>query len=327
MNDILSQEEIDKLMHELVSGGTEEARSEPKDTAREYDFKTANRFTKEQIRAINMVFKTFSHLLSNYLLGTLRTNCEAEVISIEEMSFNEFNNSVPSPVIISIINAVPFNGPVILEMTKETSYSIISRVLGGSKEITSEGRQFTEIELAIIERVVWQILKNMDEAWAKVIDVTSALEKVETSMQFAQIVDLNEPVLMVTMNITIGDESGLLGFCLPHQAIEPLIKKLSSRVLFVGSGNHKVVSNPEGIKHSIIGTDLVVSSTFSPTEATIRDIMSLHVGDVIQLRHRVDEPMIVNYHNVPKFYASLGRYRNKLAVKIVDVIRGDEQNE
>lgn len=327
MNDILSQAEIDKLMKELVTGATEENRNEPKETVKNYDFKTANRFTKEQIRAINVVFKNFGHLLSNYLMGTLRANCDAEVISIEEMSFNEFNNSVPSPVIIAIVNTNPLTGSVILEMTKEISYSIISRVLGGTKEIPSEGRQFTEIELAIIERVLWQVLKNMDEAWSKMMDVSSTLDKIETSMQFAQIVDMNEPVLMVTMNISIESESGLIGFCLPHQALEPFTKKLNTRLLYTGSPNRKVVTNPSGIKNTIIGTEIMISSVFNPTEATIKDIMSLHIGDVIQLQHKVEEPLIVKYQHISKFHASLGKYRNNLAVKIVDEIRGDEEHE
>ena len=140
-------------------------------------------------------------------MGTLRASCEAEVLSIEEMSFNEFNNSVPSPVIIAIVNMAPMTGSVILQMSKEISFSIISRVLGGTKELAAEGRQFTEIELAIVERVLWQILKNLDEAWSKMMVVNSTLEKVETSMQFAQIVDINEPVLLITSNITIGSET------------------------------------------------------------------------------------------------------------------------
>lgn len=327
MNDILSQAEIDKLMKELISGGSEDAQAEPKEAVKNYDFKTANRFTKEQVRAIQLVFKSFGHLISNYLMGTLRANCEAEVLSIEEMSFNEFNNSVPSPVIIAIVNSNPFSGSVILEMTKEISYSIISRVLGGTKEINSENRQFTEIELAIIERVLWQIIKNLDEAWSKMMDVSSSLEKIETSMQFAQIVDPNEPVLMITMNITVEQESGLIGFCLPHQALEPFTKKFSTRLLYTGNPNRKVLSNPAGMKKSIQRTDISVSAVFNSTEATIRDIMSLHVGDVIQLQHKVNEPLIVKYQQVPKYHASLGRRRNNLAVKIMDVIRGDDEHE
>jgi flagellar motor switch protein FliM len=325
--DVLSQAEIDRLMRDLASGSVEDSEAEAKDSVKNYDFKTANRFTKEQIRAINVVFKNFGHLLSNYLMGTLRASCDSEVLSIEEISFNEFNNSVPSPVIIAIINTAPFTGSVIMEMTKEISYSIISRVLGGTKEISAEGRQFTEIELAIMERVLWQSLKNFDEAWIKIMEVSSVLEKVETSMQFAQIVDINEPVLMVTLNITIGNESGLIGFCLPHQALEPFTKSLNTKHMYSGNPNKKVEAEPMAIINSIRRTDILVSAVFNSTEATVRDITSLNVGDVIQLQHKVEEPLIVKYQQIPKYRAALGKYRNNLALKILDEIKGVEDDE
>jgi flagellar motor switch protein FliM len=324
MNDILSQAEIDKLLNDLIAGEAPEPKQEKEELIKNYDFRTANRFTKEQIRVINVIYKDFGLLLSNYLVGMLRADCEAEVVSIEERTFNEFNNSVPSPVIISIINTVPFNGSIILEMTKEISYSIISRVLGGTKEISSEGRQFTEIELAIMERIMWQFLKNMDEAWSKMMDVSSSLEKIDTSMQFAQIVDLNEPVLLLTMNITIDKESGLIGFCLPHQTLEPFTKKLNPRQLYTGNPNRIVVSDVDGMKANIKNTDIVISTYFKTTEATVRDIVSLHVGDVIQLQHKVNEPVIVKYQDVSKYTASVGKIKNNIAVKIIDNIREDE---
>ncbi|UOO37322.1 flagellar motor switch protein FliM [Oscillospiraceae bacterium CM] len=327
MLDVLSQAEIDKLMRDLATGEADETDEPSKNTVKTYDFKTANRFTKEQIRAINVVFKNFGHLLSNYLMGSLRASCDSEVLSIEEISFNEFNNSVPSPVIIAIINTIPFTGSFIMEMTKEISYSIISRVLGGTKEITAEGRQFTDIELAIVERVLWQALKNFDEAWIKIMEVSSSLEKVETSMQFAQIVDNNEPVLMVTLNVTIGNESGLIGFCLPHQALEPFTKKLNTQHMYTGNVTKKVDADPLGIIKTIGSTDIVVSAVFNPTEATVRDITSLNVGDVIQLQHRLNEPLIIKYQQVPKYRAEIGKLKNNLALKILDEIRGDDENE
>lgn len=324
MNDILSQAEIDKLLQTLSTGEDETAAREPEESVRCYDFKTANRFTKEQMRAVNVVFKNFGYLLSNYFMGTLRANCETDVLSIEEMSFNEFNNSVPSPVIIGIVNTVPFTGPVILELTKEISYSIINRVLGGTKEVSSENRQFTEIELAITERVLWQMLKYFDDAWSKMMNVSSTLDKVETSMQFAQIVDINEPVLMVTLNISIGKESGLMGVCLPHQALEPFMKSLSTKMLCSGKINNTISAQPEKIKSSIVNSQIVLTSVFNPTPATVRDIMSLREGDVIQLRHKLGEPIIVKYQQIPKYRASLGKYRNNLAVKLLDEVRGEE---
>ena len=325
MNEILSQAEIDRLMQALTTG-EEEHTPVQKETVKCYDFKSANRFTKEQIRAINIIFKNFGHHLSNYFMGTLRASCDADVLSVEEMSFNEFHNSVPSPVIIGIVNTMPFTGPIIFELPKEISYSIINRVLGGTKEVATESRQFTEIELAIMERVLWQILKCFDESWAKMMIVSSELEKIETSMQFAQIVDFNETVLLVTLNISIGNESGLVGICLPHQVLEPFMKSLSTKLMYSGKINNIINVQPEMIKGSIINTEIVLTSVFNPTPATVRDIMSLREGDVIQLRHKLDEPIIVKYQQVPKYHAAIGKCKNNLAVKLLDVVRGDEED-
>ena len=333
MNDVLSQAEIDKLLKALTTGNSDEIEDgngnadEQKDGVRRYDFKTANRFTKEQIRAINVIFKNFAQLLSNYLMGLLRADSDAEVISIEEMSFNEFNNSVPSPSIIAVINSTPFPGSILLEMSKEVAFAIINRVLGGKKEVESEGRQFTEIELAIAERVLWQILKIMDEAWSKMMDVRSSLEKIETSMQFVQIVDINEAVLTVTVNVTIGEESGTLGFCLSHQAIEPFMKMLNTRIVFPGKNGNKAAAQPSKQMNSLIGTSVEVSCDFNTTEAAVKDILNLREGDVIQLRHKVDEPLIIRCQQVPKFCASLGTYKNHMAAKILDIVKGDEEIE
>lgn len=326
MNDILSQAEIDKLLNSLISGETDNEINDGNDSVKPYDFKTANRFTKEQIRAFNMIFKNFGQLLSNYLMGMLRSDCDAEVVSIEEMSFYEFNNSVPSPAIISVINANPLPDPILLVMSQEVSYAIINRVLGGTMGIAAQGRQFTEIELAIVERVLWQILKLLDEVWSKMMDIKSSLDKMETSMQFVQIVDNNEAVLMVTMNITIGDENGILGFCLPHQALEPFMKSLDTRLVYAGKANKQASFQPE-IMNTIINTEIELSCVFNSTEAPVKDIISLREGDVIQLCHRVDEPLILKYQEIPKCLVSVGKLKNNVAVKIVDAIRGDEDIE
>lgn len=310
----------------MLKGEVEEPDKKQKESIRPYDFKTANRFTREQIRAISVVFKNFGHLFSNHLMAMLRTTCESELLSIEEVSFGEFNNSIPTPVILAIINAQPFTGSFIMEMTKEISYSIISRVLGGTKEIDSEGRQFTEIELAIIERVLWQSMRIFDESWDKLMEVSSSLEKVETTMQFAQIVDLNEPILLVTLNIVIGAESGLMCFCLPHQALEPFLKKLSTRHIY-STHAQQTAADPERIFKTIKNTEVEITAEFNPTTATVGEITSLEVGDVIQLSHSLDQPIIVKIQNVPKYLAALGTSKNRLALKILEEVRGDEDNE
>jgi flagellar motor switch protein FliM len=324
LNEVLSQAEIDQLLKDIVSGNERVEVEKKGNNIKRYDFKTANKFTKEQIRAISIVYRSFGYSLSNYFVGMLRAACDAEVLSIEEMSFNEFNNSVPTPAVIAIINSVSLPSSIIIQLSKKISYSIIKSVLGGTREVNSEGRQFTEIELAILERVVSQMLRIHDDSWSKMFEFKSTLERIETSMQFAQIVDLNEAVLMVTLNMTIGNESGIIGLCLPHQALEPFMKTLRTRFVYSGRMPKKQTGPSDSIISSLKNSDIVVSCEFNTTEATTRDILSLSVGDVIMLQHKINEPLILKCQQIPKYYASVGTIKNHLAVKIINNIMGEE---
>ncbi|MGI6194299.1 MAG: flagellar motor switch protein FliM [Eubacteriales bacterium] len=321
---MLSQAEIDQLLKDIVSGNERVEVEKKGNNIKRYDFKTANKFTKEQIRAISIVYRSFGYSLSNYFVGMLRAACDAEVLSIEEMSFNEFNNSVPTPAVIAIINSVSLPSSIIIQLSKKISYSIIKSVLGGTREVNSEGRQFTEIELAILERVVSQMLRIHDDSWSKMFEFKSTLERIETSMQFAQIVDLNEAVLMVTLNMTIGNESGIIGLCLPHQALEPFMKTLRTRFVYSGRMPKKQTGPSDSIISSLKNSDIVVSCEFNTTEATTRDILRLSVGDVIMLQHKINEPLILKCQQIPKYYASVGTIKNHLAVKIINNIMGEE---
>ncbi|MFY9382128.1 MAG: flagellar motor switch protein FliM [Eubacteriales bacterium] len=321
---MLSQAEIDQLLKDIVSGNERVEVEKKGNNIKRYDFKTANKFTKEQIRAISIVYRSFGYSLSNYFVGMLRAACDAEVLSIEEMSFNEFNNSVPTPAVIAIINSVSLPSSIIIQLSKKISYSIIKSVLGGTREVNSEGRQFTEIELAILERVVSQMLRIHDDSWSKMFEFKSTLERIETSMQFAQIVDLNEAVLMVTLNMTIGNESGIIGLCLPHQALEPFMKTLRTRFVYSGRMPKKQTGPSDSIISSLKNSDIVVSCEFNTTEATTRDILSLSVGDVIMLQHKINEPLILKCQQIPKYYVSVGTIKNHLAVKIINNIMGEE---
>lgn len=324
MNEVLSQAEIDQLLKDIVSGNERVEVEKKGNNIKRYDFKTANKFTKEQIRAISIVYRSFGYSLSNYFVGMLRAACDAEVLSIEEMSFNEFNNSVPTPAVIAIINSVSLPSSIIIQLSKKISYSIIKSVLGGTREVNSEGRQFTEIELAILERVVSQMLRIHDDSWSKMFEFKSTLERIETSMQFAQIVDLNEAVLMVTLNMTIGNESGIIGLCLPHQALEPFMKTLRTRFVYSGRMPKKQTGPSDSIISSLKNSDIVVSCEFNTTEATTRDILRLSVGDVIMLQHKINEPLILKCQQIPKYYVSVGTIKNHLAVKIINNIMGEE---
>ena len=332
MSDILTQAEIDELLNALSAGLEPET---PPETSNEtsikpYDFKTANRFPKEQIRTMSIAFQSYSQLMSNRLTAILRTSVECELLSVEEMSFNEYNNSLPSPVILLIFRVQPMYGSLILEVSPECAYMIINRLLGGSAISSDSSKQFTDIELALMERVLRQLLEIFAEAWTKIMQLEAEMERIETSTQFAQIVPLNEPVAAVTLNVKIGEESGLVSICIPHNAIEPIAKQLNTRMWYSTSMGNMTSADPEKVeklRQRIKQTSVSMLAHFKNTPATVLDIVNLQVGDVIRLDHRVDEPVTVKVQHIPKFFAKIGTSGSQYAVKIVDIIKEENEDE
>lgn len=331
MTDILSQAEIDELLSALAVGeddAQEIGGGGDPSKVKTYDFRTANKFPKEHIRTLNMVFENFAQLLVNQLSGTLRATCECEVLSIEEISFNELNNSLPTPVILLIYEAAPMVGSQMIEISPEAAYLIVNRLLGGAEAGHTSNSQFTEIELAIIERVFRQLMRVFDDSWDKVFEVRSKVDRIETSSQFAQIVPLNEPVAVVTLNLKLGEDSGLISVCIPHSSIEPVNKKLNSRMLYSSHTNERRTEAMTAfLADRLVNTSVSLTAFFNDTPATVSDILNLQPGDVIRLDHKVSEPLLVRVQHIPKFSASIGSSGSKYAVKLTEIIEEGRDDE
>ena len=332
LSDILSQSEIDELLNTLMAG---DAAPDAEDgdgalalRVKEYDFRTANRFPKEQMRTFHVVFETFSQLFANRLSSVLRVSCECEVLSIEECSYSEFNNSLPAPVVLAIMEAPPMYGSLIVQMSPEFAYMLISRLFGG----ISSGdnlKQFTEIELALVERVLRQAVSVFDEAWDKVIELSTQIDRIETSSQFAQITAPNEPVAVIIVNITMGEETGLMSICIPHTAIEPIAQQLNTRMWYSGAirDDGRGVERAAILTGKLMETPIPLTAFFDQTSATVSDIVNLQTGDVIKLDHGVDQPLTIRVQHIPKFRAMMGTLGSRYALQIVDIIKEENQDE
>ncbi len=331
MSNILSQNEIDELLSALASGQStpmEELTEDESKLIRSYDFKTANKFSKDQMRTLHFIYDNFASRLSTYLSGTLRTICEVDVISIEEQTFSELSNSMPLPVIISIISMPPLQGSVLLEISPVIAYEIVSRLLGGSGQFENTDKPFTEIELSIMERVIRRMLLLMNEAWEKINNVNATLDRIETSSQYVQIVSANEPIAIVTLNVKVGEISDIINLCLPHVAVQPIAKKLVMKTWYNSDRETgKSVGENDGFETRLTGIYLTLQSVFNMTLASIGDVLNTKVGDVIQIDHNINNPVTVKIEHIPKFKGSVGIQDGSYAVRIVEILKEEQDSE
>ncbi|OQA13994.1 MAG: Flagellar motor switch protein FliM [Firmicutes bacterium ADurb.Bin356] len=328
MADILSQSEIDELLLALASGQDLPAEPEAEEVSgqvRKYDFRTANKFSKEQIRMLHFIYENYAGRLSTFLSGALRAMCEVKVVSIEEQTFSEFSNSLPSPTFLAIANMPPLAGTVLFEISAQVAYEIVSCLLGGAGGLVEQaGKPFTEIEISILTRVSTQMLLYMKESWERITKISPTIDRVETSPQFAQIVAGSEPISIITMSVTIGEVSDIINLCIPHLAIQPIAKKLDTKLWYNERSSYTAnegMTFDTQLSPRISTTELALRALFNTTRATVGDILNLQVGDVIRVDHPLSANINVLVEHIPKFKGSIGQKGKQLSVKVSEIIR------
>ncbi len=330
MSDVLSQSEIDDLLQALSTGEVDVKEFEDETTekkVKKYDFRRPDKFAKDQLRTLQIIHENFSRLLNTFLSGYLRTLIQIEVLSVEQLTYHEFSNSISDPAILGIIDFEPLNGQVIMDVSTDIAFSIIERVLGGNGKLPKQARNFTEIEITLLKRVLIKINKLLIECWENIIELNPSLEKIETNSQFAQIVSPNETIALITLSIKIGEVEGLINICIPHFVLEPIAPQLSTRLWF--SSNNKEITNEEkdAIKVGLEKTFVNIKAVVGSTSISVGDFLNLQPGDVIPLDTKIHEDIRVVVGNQQKFLAKPGTKKKKVAIRISDfIVEGDDLN-
>lgn len=321
MSDVLSQDEIDKLLQALKSGelSAEEIKREEK-KVKPYDFKRPSKFSKEHVRVFDMIHENFARAVSTYLSGRVRTFVSINLASIDQITYEEFIRSLPAPALIVVFSAPEFVGSAILEMNLELFYTILDLILGGPG-VPNIKRPPSEIEISIMRKELMNILANLSQAWSDIFGFSPTIESIENNPQFVQIAPPSEMVLLVSLFLTVGKTEGFMNICWPSSLMEPFMDRLSSRNWF------KVVKKEqasEKIQQDLLNNlnqmKIVLSAVLGEAVLTVREILELEVGDVIRLKSHKDEDITVHVQGKVKFLARPGNYKGYKAVKITKIV-------
>ena len=328
MNEVLSQDEIDQLLQAISTGESEADEFKPVTDTRRikiYDFRRPDKFSKEQIRTVSNMHETFARLTTTSLSAQLRTLVHVHVASVDQLTYEEFIRSIPTPTTLAVINMDPLKGNAVLEIAPEITFIIIDRLFGGSGDTGGKvNRDLTDIEQSVMEGSIVRILANMREAWTQVIDLRPRLQQIETNPQFAQIVPPSEMVILVTLEIKIGEEAGMMNICIPYITIEPIVSKLSSSFWFSSVRRSSTTQYLGTLKEKLADVEMELVADIGSINVPIRDVLSLRTGDVIRLNTiKVGEPLTLSVGSKKKFYCQPGVVGKKVAVQIIEKI--DEQ--
>lgn len=324
MSEVLSQSEIDNLLKALSTGELdveEYANSSNEAQVKNYDFARPAKFSKDHLRTLEIIFEHYGRLLYTNLPAYLRKNVQVEVMNSEAVAYSEFANALSNPVLLGIIDFSPLEGSIIMELAPSLGYAIIDRLLGGTGATLEKKREFSEIELTILERIISLCVDLFREPWRNVADINPRLEKIETNSQFAQIISPNEMIGIVTLNMKIGDVEGLMNICLPYATLEPVIDKLNTKYWYSTMQSKQEESYEEKIEELIAKAAIPLKAVLGTSTITVSDFANLQRGDIIKLDSGIEDELTVYVGNIGKFKALPGSAEDNYAVRITSIIR------
>ncbi len=335
MAEVLSQSQIDSLLNNLNSGGDDIEKTIEKkgeDRVKDYDFYSPKKFTKEQLRTIDSLHEHIARMVSSYFSGILRVFCEAEVIQVEEQRYYEYNNALPDTALIGLIDLKPKNinlpeSTLMLDMSNNLSFFLIDRLLGGSGSDSVLNRDFTDIELAIMDDVYMKITNFVVESWKDHMEIEGELASIETNPRLIQVYAPEDIVVICVLSVKLRDTEGTLSVCIPALGLENYLSEFTSKHSKV---SHKVTNERlEAMRHAVIkealsDTDLSLTAVFDETSIELHEALRLRPNDIIPLSRPLDGVVHIAIEERAWFTAQLGNSRNWKAIKILDIIEDEE---
>jgi flagellar motor switch protein FliM len=343
MPEILNQDEVDSLL-ELVHQGEGEAGGSgpPADEAsagggeqaqapagfntaslanvQVYDFKRPERVSKEQVTALEALHEAFARNVSASLSGYLRTIVEVRLISVEQFTYAEFTMSLPSPTSFNLLSCEPLEGNMILEVNPSILFPIIDRLLGGGKsEPFIPDRPFTNIELGLVNTILGRILDQLDDTWENIRKINFKTIETESNPFLMQIVAPNEPIVLLSFEILMGEHSGMINLCIPFKVIEPIMPEFSQSNWFVAAKAKATDATRECIRENIANAVVSLSAVLAETRISLGDLLALRVGDYVDTGKAAGTAAMLRIEGKNKFRGQPRQTKGKVAFEITHV--------
>jgi flagellar motor switch protein FliM len=322
MADILSQNEIDALLDQGGDAAIDEKGSEDEKIML-YDFKRPNRVSKEQLRAIKGIHDKMARNLASHISTVMRSIIEIQLQSVDQMTYGEFLMSLPSPTSFNIFSLKPLDGSAILELNPSIAFPMLDRLLGGRGESYEGERELTDIELNLIETILRLIMSKLKDSWSGIADIFPIVESKESSPNVVQIVAQNEIVIMIVLEITIGETSGMINLAYPVIYLEPILSKLASKDIMLGETSAKKSRNIE-LRELLKRADIVNEGILGKAMLNIKDLLSLEKGSIIRLDRPASDTAIITIDKKEVFEAQMGIHRHHKTLKITKLIKNDK---
>ncbi len=319
MDDLLSQDEIDALLHGVSNGDVEtEGEEAEKEGIAPFDFASQDRIVRGRMPTLEMINERFARYFRISLFNKLRRNAEISVNGVQMMKFAEYVHSLYVPTSLNMVRMHPLRGTGLFVFDPKLVYIVVDNYFGGEGRFHTkiEGREFTPTELRIVHNVLEMAFHDMKEAWAPVMEVDFEFNSSEVNPHFANIVSPSEVVVVSSFQVELDGGGGELHVTLPYLMLEPIRDLLDAGVL----SDHVEMDErwTIALREEIMEAPLEISATLCEVVLSLRDLQALEAGDIIPIE--LPEQVTMRASDVPVFRCRFGVSNGKKALQILEPV-------
>jgi flagellar motor switch protein FliM len=322
----LTQKEIDALLSILPAGGSSAPPIPGLDagfvgSTRAYDFRSPDKFSKEQIRTLQMIHENFSRRVSSSLAAYLRATIQMACVHIEQGSFVDFMQNIPTNSLVGVLKMDPLPGRALLTFDPATATVMVDRLLGGfGQPLKDDEHEITDIEQALLRGIVQYLAGGLEEAWRNVIALTVSLEETTLNPEFVQVALPTDAAIFLGFEIKIRESNGMMSICLPYSLLKPIVSDLSPHTWVAGE-TKEAGAYRTGLFAHLKHTRVDFSVLLGEIAVNFEELLHLQGGDVLLLDTVVSRPLPVMVGQTKRYMGQPGRSGKYLAVQITSVVQ------
>ncbi|GFM49469.1 MULTISPECIES: flagellar motor switch protein FliM [Pseudomonas] len=317
VQDLLSQDEIDALLHGVDDGMVQtESNNEP-GSIKSYDLTSQDRIVRGRMPTLEMINERFARYTRISMFNLLRRSADVAVGGVQVMKFGEYVHSLYVPTSLNLAKIKPLRGTALFILDAKLVFKLVDNFFGGDgRHAKIEGREFTPTELRVVRIVLDQAFIDLKEAWQAIMEVNFEYINSEVNPAMANIVGPSEAVVISTFHIELDGGGGDLHVTMPYSMIEPIREMLDAG--FQSDLDDQDERWIKALKEDVLDVSVPLSTTVVQRQMLLRDILHMQPGDVIPVE--LPETLVMRANGVPSFKVKLGSHKGNLALQVIEPI-------
>jgi len=325
VQDLLSQDEIDALLHGVDEGAIEEEDDDNPDGPKDYDLASQDRIIRGRMPTLEMINERFARYTRISMFNLLRRTADVSVGGVQIIKFGEYVHSLYVPTSLNMVRIRPLRGTALIILDAKLVFKLVDNFFGGDgRHAKIEGREFTPTELRVVQMVLTQVFTDMEEAWGAVFRVAFEYVNSEVNPALANIVSPSEVVVVSSFHIELDGGGGDLHLTIPYSMIEPIRALLDSGV--TSDVDDQDDRWAKSMRKDLMQVDLPINAVIAEKEMSLRDLIELKAGDIVPVDLKERVVMLAN--GVPCHIGKMGESNGFLAIKILEkIVREEEESK